>query len=71
MQPDYKNRAERVILRAAYDVSSKKVLEELRWSDLKIRRAKHKATQMFTISTGEAPSYLTDQFSKVVARKPY
>ena len=38
------NRACRVILRAAYDVSSKDVLEELGWSDLKTRRAKHEAT---------------------------
>ena len=44
------NRACRVILRAAYDVSSKDVLEELGWSDLKTRRAKHEATQMFKTS---------------------
>ena len=61
------NRAGRVILRAAYDVSSKDVLKELGWTDLKTRRAMHKATQMFKISTGEAPSYLTDKFS----RNPY
>ena len=35
------NRVGRIILRAAYDVSSKDVLEELGWSDLKTRRAKH------------------------------
>ena len=65
------NRAGRVILRAAYDVSSEDVLKELGWSDLKTRRAKHKATQMFKISTGEAPNYLTDRFFKVEARNPY
>ena len=65
------NRAGRVILRAAYDVSSEDILKELGWSDLKTRRAKHKATQMFKISTGEAPNYLTDRFFKVEARNPY
>ena len=45
------NRVGRVILRAAYDVSSKDVLDEHGWSDLKARRAKDKATQMFKIST--------------------
>lgn len=66
------NRAGRVIpRRATYDVSSKDVLEELGWSDLKTRRAKHRATQMFKISIGEASSYLTDKFSKVKARNPY
>ena len=53
-----------IVLRAAYDVSSKNVLEELGWSDLRTRRAKHEATQMLKICTGEAPSYLTDKFSK-------
>ena len=38
------------------------ILEELGWSDLKTRRAKHKATQIFKISVVEAPSYLTDKF---------
>ena len=65
------NMAGRVILRAAYDVSSEDVLKELGWSDLKTRRAKHKATQMFKISTGEASNYLTDRFFKVEARNPY
>ena len=61
-----------VVLRAAYDVSSKNVLEELGWSDIRTRRAKHEATQMLKICTGdEAPSYLTDKFSKVEARNPY
>ena len=68
------NRVGIVVLRAAYDVSSKNVLEELGWSDLRTRRAKHEATQMLKICTGEAPSYLTDKFSKVdrvEARNPY
>ena len=67
------NRVGRIILRAAHDVSSKDVLEELRWSDLKTRRANLsiEAAQMFKISTGEAPSYLTDKFSKVETRNPY
>ena len=60
-----------VLLRAAYDVSSKNVLEELGWSDLRTRRAKQEATQMLKICTGEAPSYLSDKFSKVEARNPY
>ena len=60
-----------VVLRAAYDVSSKNVLEELGQSDLRTRRAKHEATQMLKICTGEAPSYLTDKYSKVEARNPY
>ena len=59
------------VLRAAYDVNSKNVLEELGWCDLKTRRAKHEATQMLRICTGEAPSYLTDKFSKVEARNRY
>ena len=57
-----------VDFRAAYDVSSKNVLEGLGWSDLRTRRAKYEATQMLKICTGEAPSYLTDKFSKVEAR---
>ena len=65
------NRVGIVELRAAYDVSSKNVLEELGWSDLRTRRAKYEATQMRKICTGEAPSYLTDKFSKVEARNPY
>ena len=64
------NRVGIVVLRAAYDVSSKNVLEELGWSDVRTQRAKHKATQMLKICTGETPSYLTDKFSKVEARKP-
>ena len=59
------------VLRAAYDVDSKNVLEELGWCDLKTRRAKHEATQMLRICTGEAPSYLTDKFSKIEARNRY
>ena len=58
------NRVGIVVLRAAYDVSSKNVLEELGWSDIRTRRAKHEATQMLKICTGEPPSYLTDKFSK-------
>ena len=65
------NRVSIVVLRAAYDVSSKNVLEELGWSDIRTRRAKHEATQMLKIWTGEASSYLTDKFSKVKARNPY
>ena len=65
------NRVGIVVLRAAYDVSSKNDLEELRWSDLRTRRAKHEATQMLKICTGEVPSYLIDKFSKVEARNPY
>ena len=65
------NRVGIVVLRAAYDVSSKNVLEELGWSDLRTWRAKHEAIQMLKICTGEAPSYLTDKFSKVEARNPY
>ena len=53
------NRASSGILRVACDVNSKDVLEELGW------RAEHKATQMYKISTGEAPSYSTDKFSEV------
>ena len=60
-----------VLLRAAYDVSSKNVLEELGWSDLRTRRAKQEATQMLKLCTGEAPAYLTDKYSKVEARNPY
>ena len=60
------NRVGIVVLRAAYDVSSKNVsVEELGWSDLRTRRAKHEATQVFKICTGEAPSYLTDKFPKL------
>ena len=59
------NRVGIVVLRAAYDVSSKNVLKELGWSDLRTRRAKHEATQVFKICTGEAPSYLTDTFPKL------
>ena len=44
----FQNRAGGVILRA---VSSKDLLEELGWSDLKTRKAKIKATQMFEISS--------------------
>ena len=62
------NRVGIVVLRAAYDVSSKNVLEELGWSDLGTQRAKHEATQVLKICTGEATSYLTDKFSKVEAR---
>ena len=54
-----------VVLRAAYDVSSKNVLEELGWSDLRTPRAKHEATQVLKICTGEAPSYLTDKYPKL------
>ena len=51
------NRVGIVVLRAAYDVSSKNVsVEELGCSDLRTRRAKHEATQMLKICTGEAPS---------------
>ena len=51
------NRVGIVVLRAAYDVSSKNVsVEELGSSDLRTRRAKHEATQMLKICTGEAPS---------------
>ena len=46
-----------VVLRIPFDVSSENVLEELGWSDLRTRRAKHEATQMLKICTGEAPSY--------------
>ena len=56
------NKAGKAILRAAYEASSKDVLEELGWSYLNARRAKHKATQMFKISTSGAGSYLTDKF---------
>ena len=45
------------VLRAAYDVNSKNVLEELGWCDLRTRRAKHEATQLLKICTGEAPYY--------------
>ena len=65
------NRVGIVVLRGAYDVSSKNVLEELGWSDVRTQRAKHEASQMLKICTGEAPSYLTDKFSKVEARNPY
>ena len=65
------NRVGIVVLRAAYDGRSKNVLEELGWSDLRTRRAKHEASQMLKICTGEAPSYLTDKLSKVEARNPY
>ena len=65
------NRVGIVDLRAAYDVSSKNVLEELGWFDLRTRRAEHEATQMLKICTGEALSYLTHKFSKVEARNPY
>ena len=65
------NRVGIVVLRAAYDVSSKNVLEELGWSKLRTRRAKHEATQVLKICTGEAPSCLTDRSSKVEARNPY
>ena len=51
--------------------SSNDILEELGWSDLRTRRAKQEATQMLKISTGEAPFYLTDKFSKVEARNSY
>lgn len=44
------NRVDKVISKAAYDVSSKTFLEELGWSDLKSWRAKHKATQILKIS---------------------
>ena len=46
------NRVGDVVLSAAYDVSSEKVLKELGWSDLRTRRAKHEATQMLKICTG-------------------
>ena len=59
------NRAGSGILRVACDANSKDVLEELGWSDYKTRTADHKATQMYKISTGEAPSYSTDKFSEV------
>ena len=59
------NRVGIVVLRAAYDVSSKNVSEELGWSDTGTRRAKHEATQMLKICTGEAPYYLTDKFPKL------
>ena len=65
------NRVGIFVLRAAYDVSSKNVLEELGWSHFRTRRARNEATQMLKICTGEAPSYLTDKFSKVEARNPY
>ena len=65
------NRVGIVVLRAAYDVSSKNVLEPELVSDLRTRRAKHEATQMLKICTGEAPSHLTDKFSKVEARNRY
>ena len=65
------NRVGIVVLRAACDVSSKDFLEELGWSDLRTQRANHEATEMLKICTGEAPSYLTDKFSKVEARNPY
>ena len=64
------NRVGIVVLRAAYDLNSKNILEELGWFDLRTRRAKHEATQTLKIRTGEAPSYLTDKFSKVEARNP-
>ena len=67
----WQNRVGIVVLRAAYDVSSKNGLEELGWFDIRTRRAKHEATQMLKICTGEAPSYFTDKFSKVEARNPY
>ena len=51
--------------------SSNDVLEELGLSDLRTRREKHEATKMLKISPLESPSYLTDKFSKVEARKPY
>ena len=67
----FQNTVSIVVLRAAYDVSWKNVSEELGWSDIGTRRAKHEATQMLKICTGEAPSCLTDRSSKVEARNPY
>ena len=64
-------RLQKLQYRDCNDVSSKNVLEELGYSDLRTRRAKHEAIQMLKICTGEAPSYLTHKFSKVEARNPY
>ena len=63
--PKLQNRTGRVILRAAYEVSSKHVFKKLGWTDLKTRRTKHTTTQMFKISTGEVPFYLSDTIFKV------
>ena len=56
---------------ASHDVSSKDVLEELGWANLKTQGAKHEATQMFKISTCEALTYLTEKISKVIHSSCY
>ena len=38
---------------------------------MKTRKAKHNSTPIFKISSGVAPPYLIDKFSKVEARNPY
>ena len=44
--------------------SSNDALQELGLSDLRTQRTKHEVTRMNKVSTGEAPFYLTDKFSK-------
>lgn len=54
------NRAARVITRQNYEIRSTDIRNHLGWRTLVERRKAHKATMMFKIMQGNAPTYLTD-----------
>jgi len=63
------NRAARIVTQSGYYTSGKKLLKELGWDNLEIRRYKSKAVLMFKIMHNKAPYYLRGLFTR--ANKSY
>ena len=58
------NRAARVVTKSGYEIRSDKLLNDLNWDKLVVRRDKQMATLMFKASHGLVPKYIQTQFDK-------
>lgn len=59
------NRAARIITRSGYEIRSSDILSSLNWCNLDIRRKRQKASLMYKIINGIAPSHLNELFVHV------
>lgn len=59
------NRAARIITRSGYEIRSATILNSLNWCSLETNRNQTKATMMYKIVNGEAPTHLQQLFSFV------
>ena len=65
------NRAVRVITKSPYEIRSNDILNDLGWDTLVVRRSKHIWIMIHKIMHIQAPSYLIDQFHRVIDTTSY